>query len=133
MDARPPAIPNHIIRPVSRWAYKKGQNSGKKCRKIVIIEFDLDIHKIHIHTTPSFNPTFRSQVIIQKSIQDGHTDHTHCTSPLFDKVSGNKDQRLSKAYIAYLIYKGNEKNNLKLLCQSVFPQCSIYCKSSHVD
>ena len=24
VDANPPTIPNHIIRPVSRWAYKKG-------------------------------------------------------------------------------------------------------------
>ena len=50
---------------------KKGHNSGKNCRKIIIIELDLDIHKIHIHTTPSFNLTFRSQVTIQKPILDG--------------------------------------------------------------
>ena len=58
---------------------KKGNNSGKKCQKIVIIklEIDLDIHKIHIHTTPRFNPTFCSQVIIQKPIWDGRTDDTH--------------------------------------------------------
>ena len=50
--------------------YKKGHNSCIKCRKIVIIELELDIHKVHIHTTPSFNPTFRSQVI-RKPIWDG--------------------------------------------------------------
>jgi hypothetical protein len=35
--------------------YKKGHNSSKNWRKIVIIELDLDIHKIHLHATPSFN------------------------------------------------------------------------------
>ena len=45
--------------------YKKGHNSGKNFqKKIVIIELDLDIHKIHLHTTPSFNLMLRSQVII---------------------------------------------------------------------
>jgi len=54
--------------------YKKGHNSGKNRRKIIIIELGLDIHKIHIHTTPSFNPTFCSHVSIQKPIRDWRTD-----------------------------------------------------------
>ena len=45
---------------------QKGHNSGKYCRKITIIEHELDIHKIHLQTTPSFNLTFRSHVIIRK-------------------------------------------------------------------
>ena len=32
------------------------------------------IHKVHIHTTPSFNSTFHSHVIIQKQIWDGRTN-----------------------------------------------------------
>jgi phosphoribosyl-AMP cyclohydrolase len=31
--------------------YKKGHNSGKNCRKIIIIELDIDTQKIHLHTT----------------------------------------------------------------------------------
>ena len=38
----------------------------KKFRKIIIIELDLDIHKIHLRTPPSFSPIFRLQVIIWK-------------------------------------------------------------------
>ena len=34
--------------------------------KSLFSNLDLDIHKIHIHTTLSFNLTFRSQVIIWK-------------------------------------------------------------------
>jgi hypothetical protein len=55
--------------------YKKGHNSSKNWRKIVIIELDLDIHKIHLHATPSFNLTFHSQVIIWKPIQDTQTKY----------------------------------------------------------
>ena len=43
--------------------YKKGHNSG---RKIVIIELDLDTPMIRLHTTPSFNLTFRLHVITRK-------------------------------------------------------------------
>ena len=35
---------------IANLKYKKGHNSGKNCRKIVIIELTLDIHKIHLHT-----------------------------------------------------------------------------------
>ena len=54
--------------------YIKGHYSGKTCRKIAIIKLDFDNPRIHIHTTPSFNPTFRSQVVIRKPIWDGQTD-----------------------------------------------------------
>ena len=62
-----------------RGELKKGNNSGKKCKKIVIIELetDLDIHKIHIHTKSSFNLTFCLQIINQKPIWDARTDDTH--------------------------------------------------------
>ena len=67
---------------------KKGLNSGKNCRKILIIELNLDTPKIHLHTKPSFNPTFRSQVIIRKPIWDGRTDDTHYYSPPLTKHWG---------------------------------------------
>ena len=70
--------------------YKKGHNSSKNCRKIVIIELDLDIHKIHLHATPSFNLTFHSQVIIWKP--NGRTDDTHFYSPLRRSVGGQEVQ-----------------------------------------
>ena len=44
---------------------KKGVLLNKNCRKIIIIKPDLDIHMIHLHTTPSFNSTFCLQDIIQ--------------------------------------------------------------------
>jgi len=53
----------HVI---IRKPIRDGYNSGKNCQKIIIIELDLDTPKIHLHTTPNFNLTFRSQVIIQK-------------------------------------------------------------------
>jgi hypothetical protein len=43
---------------IANLKHKKGHNSGKNCRKIVIIELTLDIHKIHLHTAPSFNLIF---------------------------------------------------------------------------
>ena len=55
--------------------HKKGHNSSKNCRKIVIIELDLDIHKIHLHAIPSFKLTFHSQVIIWKLIRDTRTKY----------------------------------------------------------
>jgi hypothetical protein len=55
----------------------------KMCQKYGFIKLDLDIHKIHIHTTPSFNPTFCSQDIILKPIQNGCTDDTHFYSMTF--------------------------------------------------
>ena len=79
-----------------------------KFSKIVIIELDLDTSKIHLHTTPSFNPSFRSQVIIRKQkmkltgitkrgitlvsnhpeTKSGWTDDTHYNSPLRRSVGG---------------------------------------------
>ena len=38
------------------------------------MELDLDIHKVHLHSTPSFNLTFCLHVIICKPIWDD-TDH----------------------------------------------------------
>jgi hypothetical protein len=67
---------------------KKGHNSGKNCQKILIIKLDLDIHTIHIQTTSSFNLTFHAQVIIQKPIWGGPTDHTHYYSPLQRSAGG---------------------------------------------
>ena len=62
-----------------------GHNSGKKCRKILIIEFDLDTPKIHLHTTSSFNLTFYSQEIIHEpkiqhtgSMKKGHNSGKNC-------------------------------------------------------
>jgi len=70
--------------------YKKGHNSSKNCRKIVIIELDLDIHKIHLHATTSFNLTFHSQVIIWKpnTRTDGRTKPISIVP--FDEASGDK-------------------------------------------
>ena len=50
------------------WANKTENENAtlKHCRKIVIIELDLDIHKIHLHTKPNFNLMLRSQIIIWK-------------------------------------------------------------------
>ena len=45
-------------RETKNLSIKKGHKSGKNCRKIVIIELDLDIHKIHIHTTPKLQSDF---------------------------------------------------------------------------
>jgi hypothetical protein len=40
--------------------YKKmGHYPEKNCRKILIIGFAQDTPKIQLHTTPSFNPTFK--------------------------------------------------------------------------
>ena len=55
---------------------------GKFCRKIIIIDLDLGIHKIHIHTTPRINPTFCSQVVIRTPIWDRRMDVAHYYSPL---------------------------------------------------
>ena len=58
------------IKKIANLKYKKGHHSGKDCRKIIIIELNLDIHKIHLHTAPSFNLIFRSQVVIRKLRKD---------------------------------------------------------------
>ena len=45
---------------------RQGHNSGKNYRKMVIIQLDLDTSQIHLHTAPSFNLTFHSEVITWK-------------------------------------------------------------------
>jgi hypothetical protein len=71
-----------------RQGYHKFSEMGITLVKIVIIKLYLDIYKIHIHTTPSFNPTFRSQVFIWKSIWDWRT--TPITLVPFNEASGTK-------------------------------------------
>jgi len=44
--------------------YKKEHNSGKIVEKSSLL--NLDVRTIHLHTTPSFNLSFRSQAIIWK-------------------------------------------------------------------
>jgi hypothetical protein len=68
--------------------YKKRHNSGKNCRKIVVIKLSLDTPKLHLHTTPSFNPTFRWQVIIRETIWDWHADWIYYYSPPSTKRRG---------------------------------------------
>jgi hypothetical protein len=34
----------------SKGKHKKGHNSSKNCRKIVIIELNLDFHNVHLHS-----------------------------------------------------------------------------------
>ena len=51
-----------------KFEVQKGHNSGKNCPKIVIIEFDLDIHTTYLHAISSFISTFSTQVIIRRTI-----------------------------------------------------------------
>jgi hypothetical protein len=63
--------------------YQKGHNSGKNCRKIVIIELNLYIPKIHLYTIPSFNPTSFTSYPETKNLvswkhEKGHNSDKNC-------------------------------------------------------
>jgi hypothetical protein len=75
---------------LATWKYKKGHYSDENCRKIVIIEHDLELHEIHIYIIPIFNLTHRLQVITRKPIGDGHMQNTHNYSTLRRCVRGQQ-------------------------------------------
>jgi hypothetical protein len=58
------------------WITKRGLTLVKIVKKSLLSTWPT--LKIHLHTTPSFNPTLRSQVIIWKPIWDGSTDDSNC-------------------------------------------------------
>ena len=73
--------------------------------KIINIEHKLDtcIHKIHLHTTPSLNLTFRSQVIIWKpKIQEILSIKRGITLVRIVEISSSSN--LTQIFIRYIIH-----------------------------